>query len=132
MTLASIHTAIMTVLSSSWATATLIDFPNHPFTIPKNAAWIRPRIKMGASFVGEIGEGGIGLRTGVLMISIYLPPGTGTILGTGYATRLEAIFRRKTISGIMFDEPASEETGEVENGSFQLITSCDFQAFVGE
>ena len=132
MTLASIHSAIMATLCASWATATSIDLPNHPFTIPKNRAWIRPRVKMGQSFIGEIGDSGIGLRTGVLMISIYLPPGSGTILGTGYASRLEAIFRRKTISGITFEEPASDEVGEVENGNYQLITSCDFQTFVGE
>ena len=72
MKLEDIRSAIMATLSSNWGATTVVDYPNQKFTAPADAAWIRPTIKFGDSFVGELGDDGLGMRTGVLMISIFL------------------------------------------------------------
>lgn len=132
MTPENIRLAVIAALSSTWATKTMIDIANQPFTAPTNAAWIRPRIKMGDSFVGEIGTG-VGLRTGVLMISIFVPPGTGLKTANDYASILETLFRRADLGGVRFDEPSTEDLGIDEgNGFYHLLVSCNLNTWIGE
>lgn len=131
MNLEDIRSAIMATISSNWATCSPICFPNQPFISPQGN-WIRPTIKMGDTLVGEIGEDGIGMRVGLLMISVFGLPGEGTKTLLGYASRLEAIFRKKEISGIVFNEPSSDITGLDDNGYFGLIVNVDFTTWVGE
>jgi hypothetical protein len=131
MTLEEIRSAIMATLSSNWATATPICYPNQPFIAPKSS-WIRPTIKMSDTIVGELGEDGIGMRIGLLMISIFGLAGTGTKELFDFASRLEAIFRRKEISGIVFNEPNTDIPGVDDNGYFHALVSVDFTTWVGE
>lgn len=122
----------MATLCSTWATKTVIDMPNQPFTNPSDAAWIRPRIRFGESFVGEIGDG-VGLRTGNLMINIFVPPGTGIKTANGYAHTLETLFRRADVDGVRFAEPNTDYIGIDEgNGFYHLVTDCSFETWVGE
>lgn len=133
MTPEAIRSAVMASICSTWGTKTVIDIANQAFIAPSNAAWIRPRIKMGDSFVGEIGDDGLGLRVGVLMISIFVPPGTGLKTANGYAATLEALFRRADIGGVRFDEPATEDLGvDDNNGFYHLLVSCNLNTWVGE
>lgn len=136
MTFEGIRSAIMATISSTWGTKTLIDFPNQPFQQPAKSAWIRPRIKMGDSFIGEIGDnnsGAVGIRVGVLMISIFVPPGTGMKVAGGYANTLETLFRRADIGGVRFQEPSTTDEGiDPDNGFFHLVMSCDLETWVGE
>jgi hypothetical protein len=132
MLVEEIRSAIMASLVASWATCTVIDLPNFPFSAPVASAWIRPRIKLGKSFVGEIGDDGIGLRTGVIMISVFVPPGGGLKTANGYADRLEKLFKRADIGGARFDEPSTEDLGiDEENGFYHLMVSCDLNAWTG-
>lgn len=131
MTLEDIRSAIMATLSSNWSTATAIEYPNQPFERPQ-ATWIRPTIKMGDTIVGELGTDGIGMRIGLLMISIFGLVGTGTKGFLDFASRLEAIFRRKEISGIIFDEPNTDIPGVDDNGYYHVLVSVSFSTWVGE
>ena len=131
MTLEEIRSAVMATIDSSWATCTVIDHPNQPFTQPANAAWIRPRIKMGPSFYGELGETGVGLRTGVLFIEIFVPAGSGTKTGSLLCARAEAIVRRKDLSGVRFDEPSSDYVGIDEaTGAARFLLTCDLNTWI--
>lgn len=132
MTVEEIRSACMASIASTWATCTVIAWPNHPFIAPTNAAWIRPNIKMGPSFIGELGDDGISLRTGSIMIEIFIPVGIGTKAGTSYAARLEALLRRKDIGGIMCREPETTDVGIDGSGFYKMITSCSFETWVGE
>lgn len=133
MNLESIRSAIMATLSSNWGITTAIDYPNQQFFAPSNAAWIRPTIKFGDSFVGELGNDGVGLRTGILMISIFVPAGSGTKTANGYSNTLETIFRRADINGVIFDEPSTDYLGiDDGNGFYHIMTSCPFWTWVGE
>ena len=130
MTLEEIRNEIMNKFSSSWATATEICWPNQKFNEP-NAIWIRPTIKMGETFVGEIGQG-VGLRTGVLMIQIFDLANNGTKNALQYAARLETLFRRVDLNGVMFKESSSDILGLDDNGYYNVLVSIGFEAWIGE
>lgn len=133
MKLEDIRSAIMATLSSNWGATTVVDYPNQKFTAPADAAWIRPTIKFGDSFVGELGDDGLGMRTGVLMISIFVPPGTGIKTANGYSHTLETIFRRADVGGVFFEEPSTDYVGVDDgNGFYHLLMSCSFWTWIGE
>lgn len=131
MTPDDIRSAIMTTIYSNCSTMCTICWPNVAFVAPQ-APWIRPIIKMGETIIGELGETGIGMRVGLLMISVFGLAGTGTKTILGYAARLEAIFRKKEISGIVFNEPNTDIPGLDDSGYYHVLVSVDFTTWVGE
>ena len=131
MTLEEIRSAIMNELTSSWATATPICWPNQMFREP-NDIWIKPTIRMGETFYGEIGESGVGLRTGVLMIQIFDLANNGTKNSLDYAARLETLFRRQDLEGVMFRESSTDIIGLDENGYWNTLISIPFETWIGE
>lgn len=132
MTLASATISIFSTLASSWATATLIAWPNHPFVPPQQGYWIRPIIKVSITSVGELGVDGVGLRDALLMISVFGPQGEGIKNANLYADRLERIFRRVDIDNLWFDEPNSNPVGDDPNGYYHILMSVDFHTWIGE
>lgn len=135
MTLASATVAIFTTLSTSWATVTQIAWPNIPFIPPQKGYWIRPIIKIPTTNVAELGDansGAVGLRDGLLMISIFGPQGSGTLQANKYADRLERIFRRADVDNLWFDEPSSNPVGDDPNGYYHILMSVDFHTWTGE
>lgn len=132
MTPEEIRSTLASALDASWATATPIAWPNWDFNASLATAWIRPVLLMGDTFIGELGPDGVGLRTGVLKISIFTKPNTGTIASNRYATRLETLLRRVIIGGgIIFDEPSTRELG-IENGWNHTMVTTPMWAWVGE
>jgi hypothetical protein len=132
MTIDEIRQEIMGELASSWATATPIAWPNHSFTAPASS-WIRPVIKMGSSYVMELGDDGIGQRNGMVMISTFTLPETGLVLANYYANRLEGIFRRADINGVVFEEPASTDLGiDATKNYNHVMTTINFFTWIGE
>lgn len=132
MTPEEIRSVIMSHTMSSWATCTEIAFPNQDFNAPSDgSSWIRPVVKMGDSVVGELGDDGVGWRSGVLMNSIFTKPGDGSKVAMDLATRFEGMFRRRCLSGVIFDEPSTGE-GRVENSWYHVMVIVNFQTLVGE
>lgn len=127
-----IRASIATALYTSWATCTEISWPNLSFTPPQNTAWIKPRIVMGSSEEGEIGESGVGVRAGTLLLSIFIPVNGGVSEGNVYAARLENLFRRQVLNGVMFGEPFTTDIGPDGSGSYHIQTVIPFQTFIGE
>jgi hypothetical protein len=130
MTSEEIRIAISGTLSASWATASDIAWPNHSFDPPRGP-WIRPVVKMGDTYIGELGDG-IGVRTGVLMISVYDVPNHGEITARTLADRLETMFRRADLSGVHFDEPSTDTLGIDESNYFALVVKIPFTTWIGE
>ena len=130
MTAEEIRSEIMNVFSSSWATATAVAWSNQKFNEP-NAPWIRPTIKFGETVYGEIGQG-VGLRQGVLMIQVFDLANNGTKNSLEYASRLELLFRRKDLDGVMFKESTTDLVGLDENGYWNTLVSVAFEAWIGE
>lgn len=130
MTSEEIRSAIMNEISSSWATATEVCWPNQKFNEP-NDIWIRPIIKMNPSVYGEIGSG-VGLRNGILMISIFDMANNGIKNSLDYAGRLETLFRRQDIGNVMFREATTDIIGLDDNGYYHVLVSIGFEAWIGE
>ena len=125
-----IRTTIMSHINASWTTTEIV-FPNRSYK-PKGDKWIRPAIIMGDSYEGEKGTDGLGLRTGVLMISVMTPANTGNKTGLDYATTLESLFRRRTMTGVMFSDPNTREIGLDDSGYYHVMVSVPFHAWIGD
>ena len=130
MTPDSIRSAVAVHINTSW-TSTYIVFPNREYN-PTGVAWIRPVVKMGETAEGEKGTDGIGLRSGVLMNSIFIPGNSGSKTALGYASTFELLFRRRNIGGIMFGEPNTREVGMDEFGYYHVMVTIPFYAWIGE
>ncbi len=130
---ASCATAIMKFIQISLATASVaIAWPNQGFQMPDNSIWIRPTIKIPSTEVAELGNDGMGLRNGLLMIQIFDKMNKGTKNINMLADRLEGLFRRCEIGDIWFDEPTSNPIGNDPNGYFGVLMSVDFHYWVNE
>ncbi len=130
MTPEEIRNSITSYVDTNW-TATSAAYPNHFFDPPENDYWIRLSIKFGSAFEGELGPNGVGVRTGVVMIDIFAPSGSGSKQALTYAATIEGLFRRKALSGIIFGEAETREIGDSEFG-YQTQVTSNFYAFIGE
>lgn len=108
-----------------------IAMPNKGFNPTEGQAWQRLTVRMGGSFEGEVGESGVGLRTGVIYVDTFVPTGSGISTANGYAASVETGFRRKNLNGVMTQEPSTDYVGE-SLGFFQVQTTVDFHAWIGE
>lgn len=134
MTPEAIRQALFTQLNDNW-TATEIAWPNKSFDPDSETAFIKPWTQMGSSFLGELGELGVGIRYGIFGVSIYMPVDDGTNLGNEYATIIEGLFRRKDLDGVITNEPSTNEMGKdtiIELNYYRIDVSVPFSTFIGE
>jgi len=130
MTPDAIRSAIAVHINTSWS-STVIVFPNREYN-PSGVAWIRPVVRMGDTEEGEKGTDGLGLRSGILMNSIFVPGNSGSKTALDYASVFELLFRRRNIGGIMFGEPNTREVGMDEFGYYHVMVTIPFYAWIGE
>lgn len=130
MTPDQVLSSLLGALSTSWATATSIAWPNRSFT-PPDGPWIEPIVEMGDTTGGELGPDGVSLRNGVFQINVNVLPDTGYIAASKWASRLELAFRRKEIGGVILDDPATTPVGDVDN-YYRAIVRFNFHAWIGE
>ena len=132
MTPTEIRETCVSAISASW-TETPIAWPNKNFNPSDDDDWIRPIIKMGDTFEGEKGEDGVGIRTGILFIDIFVPKGTGNKAALTYSVKLERLFRKKNLDNINFDEAATDDKGVYKDSPYyQVQIKVPFWAWVGE
>ena len=136
MTPAAIRETCISAISASW-TETPIAWPNRDFDpaiTATNDEWLRPTIKMGDTFEGEKGENGVGLRTGVLFVDIFVGKGKGNLAALTYAEKIERLFRKKNLDNIIFDEASTNDIGVYNSDSpyYQVQVKVPFWAWVGE
>ena len=136
MTPAEIRTTCANAINASW-TETPVAWPNREFDPAVSATkdeWIRPTIKMGDTFEGEKGEDGVGIRTGVLFLDIFVGKGKGNRSALVYSVKLEKMFRKKNLDNINFDEASTNDIGVYDKNSpyYQVQVKVPFWAWVGE
>jgi len=122
-------------INANWST-TNVAVPNVDFN-PENDAydgeWIRLAIRYGSTFEGEKGTKGVGIRTGVIMISTFTSGGTGTRKAATYASRVETLFGAQLVgANVMCQQAESNEQGNDLNGYYHILTSIPFNTFVHE
>lgn len=134
MTPEDIRQAFFTQIKDNWLT-TDVAWPNFSYDPDSEVAWIKPWVTMGSTFLGESSDQGVGIRYGILGISIYMPVDKGTRTGNEYATTLEALLSMKDLSGIITNRPTTLEIGIntiSELNFYRIDVSVDFTTFSGE
>ena len=136
MTPVEIWTTCRSAINASW-TETPVAWPNRDFdpaVDAPNNKWMRPTIKMGDTFEGEKGEDGIGIRTGVLFLDIFVGKDKGNRSALVYSVKLERMFRKKNLDNINFDEVSTNDIGVYDKNSpyYQIQVKVPFWAWVGE
>jgi hypothetical protein len=141
MTPNEVRAALDGHLKTSCST-TPIAWVNLPFDPPKDAVdgsgnpvpWLRATFKPGQAVPDEMGEQGQGHRSGVYILQVFGPEGEGPGAVLDLSGQLEALFRRKTLSGVECGEPYSTDPKEDAGGGpwFQCNVIVPWWAWVGE
>jgi hypothetical protein len=135
MTLEAIRAVLIAHLADNWregeSLKTAVAWPNQPFEIPAGAAFIRPTVKPGQTFESERGEDALGLRTGSLVVGVFVPSGTGIAEACRLAGELETLYRRRTLSGVLTGEPSTTDVGDDGQGFYHLSVTVPFHAWTG-
>jgi hypothetical protein len=138
MTPLEIRDTIINAVYASWDD-TPVAYPNRRFD-PENDApnneWLRVSWRMYTTVWGETSEQGVGYRNGMLFLDIFTELGKKGKHRQAlmYSTKVERMFRRKTISNMFFDEAITDEIGPDLGGEpfYHVQTKIPFQTWVGE
>lgn len=90
MTLTEIRNAVISRMAAQTAIASdAVDYPNGPVFDPSNRdIWARLTNIAGQAGATEIGDGPVVHRTGLLIIQLFVPVGSGTLLISRTADQL--------------------------------------------
>ena len=97
MTLTEIRNAVISRMTAQTAIASdAVDYPNGPIFDPSGRSiWARFTNISGQAGANEIGAGPVVHRTGVLIIQLFVPVGSGTLLISRTADQLTELFEFK-------------------------------------
>ncbi|EGL8659666.1 phage tail terminator-like protein [Escherichia coli] len=118
-------TEIRNTVISRMTAQTIIDgkdvlYPNAPTFDPSGKLiWARLSNIPGQAGVNEIGAGPIVYRTGIIIIQLFVPAGSGSKLITETADKLRELFEFQDDDRLSYQAVSSIAVGE-KNGWFQL------------
>lgn len=119
MNLTEIEAVIRGQLLNNFTSAP-ISWPNKHFAPTKDAPdgnWVRLTIRMAETQLKELGTDGTGERYGLLYLDVFTRKNVGSSVGSGLVDELEALFRRKSLSDVIFDEGTSSDLGVDTNNN---------------
>lgn len=116
MTLTEIRNAIITRMTAQTAIASGdVRYPNDKTYDPTGKAiWARLTNIPGLAGANEIGNGPVVHRTGVLIIQIFVPVGSGSLLITRTADKLRELFEFKTDGRLEYFAVSAVDAGETD------------------
>ncbi|EJW0446857.1 phage tail terminator-like protein [Salmonella enterica] len=119
MTLTEIRNAVISRMAAQTAIASdAVDYPNGPVFDPSNRdIWARLTNIAGQAGATEIGAGPVVQRTGVLIIQIFVPVGSGTILITQTADKLRELFEFQDDGKLSYFAVSAVPAGETDGWS---------------
>ena len=114
MTLEEIRNAVITRMTAQTAIASGdVRYPNDKTYDPTGKAiWARLTNIPGLAGANEIGNGPVVHRTGVLIIQIFVPVGSGSLLITRTADKLRELFEFKTDGRLEYFAVSAVDAGE--------------------
>lgn len=118
-------TEIRNTVISRMTAQTIIDgkdvlYPNGPTFDPSGKLiWARLSNIPGQAGVNEIGAGPVVYRTGIIIIQLFVPAGSGSKLITETADKLRELFEFQDDDRLSYQAVSSIAVGE-KNGWFQL------------
>lgn len=129
MTLTEIRSAVITRMTAQTAIAKKdVTYPNGPTFDPSGKAiWARFNDIPGLAGANEIGAGPVVHRTGTLIIQLFVPAGSGTVLITQTADWLRELFEWQTDGRLSYFSVSAIPAGETD-GWLQLNLNIPYRA----
>ena len=131
MTIAEISEVVESYFFNNW-TQTPIAWENVPFNanVP---AWVRFTNLPDMASAEELGEQGICIREGSIIIQVFTQAGKGSREGATLASDIEALFNLKDIGNVKFKSAYSINSGIDDTGNwFQHTVTCPYWTWVNE
>lgn len=129
MTLTEIRLAVISRMAAQTAIASeAVDYPNGPVFDPSGRSiWARLTNISGQAGATEIGAGPVVHRTGVLIIQLFVPIGSGTLLITQTADKLTELFEFQDDGRLSYFAVSAVPAGETDGWS-QLNLQIPYRA----
>lgn len=129
MTLTEIRHAVISRMAAQTAIASdAVDYPNGPVFDPGGRSiWARLTNISGQAGAIEIGAGPVVHRTGVLIIQLFVPVGSGTLLITQTADKLTELFEFQDYGRLSYFAVSTVPAGETD-GWYQLNLQIPYRA----
>lgn len=129
MTLTEIRNAVIARMTAQTAIAAGdVRYPNDKTYDPKGKAiWARLTNIPGLAGANEIGNGPVVHRTGIVIIQIFVPSNSGTLLITQTADKLRELFEFQDDGRLSYFSVSSTEVGD-SNGWYQQNITIPYRA----
>lgn len=129
MTLTEIRNAVIARMTAQTAIAVGdVRYPNDKTYDPKGKAiWARLTNIPGLAGANEIGNGPVVHRTGIVIIQIFVPSNSGTLLITQTADKLRELFEFQDDGRLSYFSVSSTEVGD-SNGWYQQNITIPYRA----
>jgi hypothetical protein len=129
MTLTEIRNAVIARMTAQTAIAAGdVRYPNDKTYDPKGKAiWARLTNIPGLAGANEIGNGPVVHRTGIVIIQIFVPSNSGTLLITQTADKLRELFEFQGDGKLSYFSVSSTEVGD-SNGWYQQNITIPYRA----
>lgn len=129
MTLTEIRNAVITRMTAQTAIAKNdVTYPNGPTFDPTGKAiWARLTNIPGQAGANEIGAGPVVHRTGIVIIQLFVPVGSGSLLITQTADKIREIFEFQNDGKLSYFAVSAAPAGELDGWS-QLNLQIPYRA----
>ncbi|MBK0003367.1 phage tail terminator-like protein [Erwinia sp. S38] len=129
MTLTEIRNAVISRMTAQTSIASNdVDYPNGPLFDPSGRSiWARFTNIPGMAGANEIGAGPAVQRTGVVIIQLFVPVGSGTLLMTQTADKLTELFEFQNDGRLSYFAVSAVPAGETDGWS-QLNLQIPYRA----
>lgn len=129
MTLTEIRNAVISRMTAQTAIAPdAVDYPNSPVLDPAGRRiWARLTNIPGLAGANEIGAGPVVQRVGILIIQIFVPLGSGSLLMAQTADQLRELFEFQNDGKLSYFAVSAIPSGET-NGWSQLNLQIPYRA----
>lgn len=119
MTLTEIRNAVISRMTAQTAISSdAVDYPNGPIFDPSGRdIWARFTNISGQAGANEIGAGPVVHRTGVLIIQLFVPVGSGTLLISQTADQLTQHFEFQNDGRLSYFAVSAVPAGEADGWS---------------
>ncbi|GAB6036130.1 hypothetical protein JCM15519_06890 [Fundidesulfovibrio butyratiphilus] len=129
MTPDAITKAIQAYVKANW-TATPVQYDNLRFD-PPAGPYISVSVQLGGVFEEEMGPNGASRQVGALKVRVFTPLGIGTRDGDRLSGTVKALFRRKDVEDVYFDEPYDDgHHGDDGHNRYMHVVNCPFWYWV--
>lgn len=129
MTLTEIRNAVITRMTAQTAIAKSdVAYPNDPTFDPTGKAiWVRLTNLPGQAGTNEIGAGPVVHRSGIVIVQLFVPAGSRSLLITQTADKIRELFEFQDDSRLSYLAVSCYDAGETD-GWYQVNLNIPYRA----